>query len=98
MQLKDGCLAYWSGRLRALQDVAAAVEVTRQALHLDSYGLNLIFYDAKTHFTLWSTIGPVEGAFRKVTFEKNYATGMATLMTQLKKLTATIGTVADSRK
>lgn len=60
--------------------------------------LRLTIVDAKTHFNLWSILAPVGGAYRKVTFEKNYATGLASLMTQLKKLTATTQAVDGAGK
>jgi hypothetical protein len=42
--------------------------------------------DAKTHFLLWSLNEPVEGAFRKATWVKNFDQGLGTLMDDLKKL------------
>ena len=46
----------------------------------------LSILDSKTHFVLWTLAAPVQGAFRKVTFEKNVAQGMADLMDDLKRL------------
>jgi hypothetical protein len=40
-------------------------------------------FDAKTHFLLWTMVSPVEGAWRKATFEKNFATGLVNLMNDL---------------
>ncbi len=42
--------------------------------------------DTKTHFLLWSLIAPVEGAFRKATWDKNFDRGLDALMDDLKKL------------
>lgn len=50
------------------------------------YRLSIL--DVKSHFTLWSLSAPVEGAFRKATFVKNLDEGMATLISDLKMLTA----------
>ena len=50
--------------------------------------LSLVIVDAKSHFILWTMMSPVEGAFRKATWEKNVATGVNGLMEQLKKLTS----------
>jgi hypothetical protein len=49
--------------------------------------LELAILDAKTHFRLWTITGPVEGAIRKATWDKNFSDGVATLMDTLKKLT-----------
>jgi hypothetical protein len=48
------------------------------------FGLSIM--ESKTHFVLWRLVEPVQGAFRKATFEKNVAQGMANLMDDLKKL------------
>lgn len=50
--------------------------------------IGLTIYDGKTHFPLWTLTQSVEGAFRKATWQKNYADGIAGLMGQLKSLTA----------
>jgi len=44
--------------------------------------------DSKTRFTLWTLSEPVEGAFRKSTFEKNLNVAMISLMGDVKKLVA----------
>jgi len=49
--------------------------------------LDLEILDVKTHFKLWSITAPVQGAVRKVTWEKNFSQGIANLMDDLKKLT-----------
>lgn len=48
--------------------------------------LGLTILDAKTHFTLWTLIEPVDGAFRKATWEKNFSKGMTNLMDDMRKL------------
>lgn len=48
--------------------------------------MNLIIYDAKTRFVLWTILAPVDGAFRKATFIRNVNQGIATLMVDLKSL------------
>jgi hypothetical protein len=50
------------------------------------FGITIL--DAKTHFTLWALSVPVEGAYRKATFEKNLDEGLAALMNNLKSLSA----------
>ena len=49
-----------------------------------NFKLNIL--DAKTHFILWSLSQPVEGAFRKATFQKNLDKGMDSLIGSLKIL------------
>jgi hypothetical protein len=44
--------------------------------------------DGKTHFLLWSLTAPVEGAFRKATWLKNFDHGLDVLMDDVKKLAA----------
>jgi hypothetical protein len=46
----------------------------------------LSILDSKTHFVLWTLAAPVQGAFRKGTFEKNVADGMTNLMDDLKRI------------
>ena len=50
-------------------------------------GMDLLILDAKTHFTLWTFREPVQGAFRKTTWDKNFDQGMSNLMASLKQLT-----------
>jgi hypothetical protein len=50
--------------------------------------MNLIIYDAKTRFVLWTILAPVDGAFRKTTFVRNVNQGIADLMASLKSLQA----------
>jgi hypothetical protein len=49
---------------------------------------NLSIVDAKTHFRLWTLYAAVGGALRKVTWDKNFTTGMTSLVDDLKKLSA----------
>jgi hypothetical protein len=56
------------------------------ASYAPQFGLNIV--DVKTHFVLWSLAEPVEGAFRKTTWLKNFDQGLGLLMDDLKKLTA----------
>jgi hypothetical protein len=44
--------------------------------------------DAKTHFTLWTLVEPMQGALRKGTWEKNFTQGMTKIVEDLKKLSA----------
>jgi hypothetical protein len=48
--------------------------------------LDLSLTDTKTHTRLWVLTEPFKGAFRKATWDKNYAEGVAGLITQLKTL------------
>ena len=48
--------------------------------------LELTILDGKTHVPLWIFTQPVEGAFRKTTWKKNYSDGIAALMGQLRTL------------
>lgn len=51
--------------------------------------LGLSIFDTKTHFVLWTFTEPVQGAFRKVTWEKNVNQGMESLLAEIKKLAGT---------
>ena len=51
--------------------------------------LGLSIFDTKTHFVLWTFTEPVQGAFRKVTWEKNLHQGMESLLAEIKKLAGT---------
>ena len=50
------------------------------------FGLSI--FDGKTHFLLWGLATPVDGAFRKATWLKNFDHGLDTLMDDLKKMSA----------
>jgi hypothetical protein len=56
------------------------------------YGLlpqsHLLPASNKTHFILWTLTAPVQGAFRKATWLKNFDQGLNALMDDLKKLSA----------
>lgn len=60
--------------------------------------LGLAIFDAKTHFTLWTLIEPVKGAFRKTTWDKNVNQGMTNLVNDLKKLAGPSPSTADSAR
>jgi hypothetical protein len=48
--------------------------------------LRLEILDAKTHFLLWTIVEPVEGAYRKTTWESNFNTGVTSLVSDLKNI------------
>jgi hypothetical protein len=50
--------------------------------------LTITILDAKTHFTLWKILDPVQGAFRQATWEKNVGEGLTNAMAELKTLAA----------
>ena len=58
--------------------------------------LGLTIRDVKTHFILWTFVEPVQGAFRKATWDKNFREGMTNLMADLRHLTASTVATADS--
>jgi hypothetical protein len=58
--------------------------------------LDLEILDVKTHFRLWSITAPVQGAIRKVTWEKNFSQGITNLMDDLKNLTTQPAVAANS--
>jgi hypothetical protein len=60
------------------------------------FGMRIL--DAKTHFLLWDLAEPVEGAFRKATWLKNFDKGLDALMDDLKKLSAPNAANSDSSK
>jgi len=55
---------------------------------LTCYGpqLEVSILDTKTHFKLWTITEPVEGAFRKATWLKNFSQAMTSLVDQMKRL------------
>lgn len=57
-------------------------------LYEQSPALGLSLIDAHTHFTEWTLLQPVNGAFRKATWRKNYLAGVNNLMQQLEEITA----------
>jgi hypothetical protein len=48
--------------------------------------IEMTVLDAKTHFVLWSVSASVDGAYRKETWDKNFAQGITSIMNDLKKL------------
>ena len=48
------------------------------------FGLTIM--DAKTHFTLWTLTEPVQGAFRKATWNRNVNQGVADLIDDIRQL------------
>jgi hypothetical protein len=55
---------------------------------MPTYGpyLRLEILDAKTHFVLWTIVEPVDGAYRKATWDKNFTAGMTNLVSDLKNI------------
>ena len=51
--------------------------------------LGLPVFDARTHFVLWTLTEPVQGAFRKVTWEKKVHQGVESLLAEIKRLAGT---------
>lgn len=43
--------------------------------------------DAKSHFLLWTIVEPMEGAYRKTTWQSNLNTGVTNLVSDLKNIT-----------
>jgi hypothetical protein len=54
------------------------------AIYEPQFELKII--DAKTHFLLWTLAEPVEGAFRKATWLKNFGQGLDALMNDAKQI------------
>lgn len=67
---------------------------------LTSYkpAMELAVLDGKTHFQVWAITAPVEGAFRKSTWNRNIQTGAAMLVDGLKKISADAGTTRGAGK
>lgn len=59
-----------------------------QCGRLTCYGpqLEVSILDTKTHFKLWTITEPVEGAFRKATWLKNFNQAMSNLADDMKRL------------
>jgi hypothetical protein len=82
---------YW--QLAASPSDADLILVVRFSAPLIAGGIydpqiNLTILDGKTRSPIWTLTQPVEGAFRKATWEKNYSDGTTSLVNQLKTLTA----------
>ncbi len=56
--------------------------------------LRLEISDAKSHFVLWTIVEPVEGAYRKATWEHNVNTGVTNLLSDLKNITGETNTTS----
>jgi hypothetical protein len=80
-------------------EIAFSAPIVGEGQSAVAYGpeFNLAILDAKTHIRLWTLAGPVDGAFRKATFEKNRSKGMSLLMEDLKKLSTPVAVRADAR-
>jgi len=80
-------------------EIAFSAPIVGEGQSAVTYGpeFNLAIVDAKTHIRLWTLAGPVDGAFRKATFEKNLSKGMSLLMEDLKKLSTPVAVRADAR-
>jgi hypothetical protein len=77
--------------IRFIAPIANSGDLTTFAPQLD-----LAIVDAKTHFTLWTLVEPVGGAFRKATWDKNFSQGMTNLTDDLEKLTAAVGATPEA--
>jgi hypothetical protein len=67
------------------------------AIYEPQFGLSIL--DGKTHFLLWNLAEPVEGAFRKTTWLKNFDQGLDLLMGNLKKISApSVAAMEPSKK
>ena len=55
---------------------------------MDTYApqFGVTTFDTKTHVLLWTLAEPVQGAFRRATFEQNLGLGMEKVIEDLKKL------------
>ncbi len=65
---------------------AAPLVGTEKLLTAAPY-LRLEILDAKTHFLLWTIVEPVEGAFRKTTWDNNFNAGVTNIVSDLKNIT-----------
>ena len=81
-------------------EIGFSAPIVQEGSSAVTYGpeFNLAIVDAKTHVRLWTLAGPVDGAFRKATFEKNLAEGMSLLMEDLKKLSTLVAVRADASR
>lgn len=68
-------------------DAAATAGVYNNGVPSYDLHLDVRILDGKTHLPLWTVNQPLEGAYRKATFAKNYQDAIAGLITQLKGLT-----------
>lgn len=81
-------------------EIGFSAPIVQEGSSTVTYGpeFNLAIVDAKTHVRLWTLAGPVDGAFRKATFEKNLQEGMSLLMDDLKKLSTPVASRADASR
>jgi hypothetical protein len=56
--------------------------------------LRVEIFDAKTHFLLWTIVEPVDGAYRKATWDNNFNTGMTNLVRDLKNIAGELSTAS----
>jgi hypothetical protein len=66
------------------------------AIYEPQFGVRIL--DTKTHFLLWSLAEPVEGAFRKATWLKNFDHGLDAVVDDLKKISAPAASGESSKK
>jgi hypothetical protein len=80
-------------------EIGFSAPIVQEGQSAVTYGpeFNLAIVDAKTHVRLWTLAEPVDGAFRKATFEKNLNEGMRLLMEDLKKLSTPVAVRTDAR-
>jgi hypothetical protein len=81
-------------------DLVFAIRFTAPIVDCDkltSYApqLQLTILGARTHFVLWSMMDPVQGAYRKITWDKNFTEGLDALMGELKTLAGESAAAAD---
>jgi hypothetical protein len=75
---------------------APIADLGKTAIYGPQLGLSI--FDTKTRFVLWTFTEPVQGAFRKLTREKNVHQGMESLLAEIKKLAGTpLSARADGR-
>lgn len=63
--------------------LSAADKISSYAPHL-----RLEIFDAKSRFLLWAIVAPVEAAYRKATWDKNFSAGITSLVAELKNVSA----------
>ncbi len=66
------------------------------AIYEPQFELKII--EAKTHFLLWTLAEPVEGAFRKATWLKNFDQGLDALMKDAKRISGPASTGGEAPK
>jgi hypothetical protein len=73
-------------------DLVMEIHFSR-SIYTGGLGQGAEFYlsilDTKTHFVLWTLVEPVEGAVRKVSWEKNIDASVSALVNDLKTLAGT---------